>query len=123
MSKVEKKVSKKVEKKMEKKPEVVPSPLIMPEVGVENIKDATHAMFYMLRVIMAEFKDGFDWNDIPVAMKNLAMDEEFRRLMGMAMSGRDKITEEVKGMDKAEALVLGAVCFNEIMALVDSMKK
>ena len=110
--------------KVEKKegPKVEAAPLVMPEVGVECIKEATVAMFYILKVLMGEFKDGFDWNDIPVALAKLAGDEKFKEAMAMAWSGRDKLAEEAKDVNISEAVELGMMSFNEIMSIVKMMK-
>lgn len=116
------KVKKKVEKKIKEVKKVEPQFLVPPEIGVETLKEATEAMFYILRVLMAEFKDGFDWNDIPVALAKLAGDEKFKESMAMAWSGRDKLAAETKDMSIPEAIELGTMSFNEVMAIVNIMK-
>lgn len=110
------KAKKVVEKAVEKEP------LVLPEVGVENIKEATASMFYVLRVLMHEFKDGFDWNDIPVALAKLAGDEKFKVAMSIAWSGRDKLAAEAKDLDISETVELGMLSFNEIMTIVKIMR-
>lgn len=116
----EAKVKKKVEKKIKEK--VEPQFLVAPEVGVENIKDATIAMFHILKVLMHEFKDGFDWNDVPVALAKLAADEKFKESMALAWSGRDKLAVEAKDLNISESVELGMLSFNEIMTIVKMMK-
>lgn len=110
--------------KAEKAPKVVAkgSPVVAAEMGVENTKEAVQAMAYVMKLMMVQFKDGIDWMDVPKLMAKLAVDNEFKESMALALAGRDLIDDEIKNIDIPEAVELGMMLLNEFKGIAAAMK-
>ena len=89
------------------------------EMGIEETKELLIGINKLVLILVREFKDGFQVEDLVTIFSKLAMDKELRD----AVSGLDKLGGEFKDIDLAEGIELGQIALNMVPQIINELKK
>jgi hypothetical protein len=73
------------------------------KLDVKNLKEVIDAAFESIKVYKDLAADGLDWSDAIQLGSKLINDEAFRSVYSKAIEGIDKLDDEAKDIDLAEA--------------------
>lgn len=87
--------------------------------GVKEAKELLNGVGVLVVMLLEQFKDGFQVEDLPVLLGKIAMNAELKE----ALSGVQNLPGEFKDLDINEGIELGAEVFKIVQKIFVVLKK
>lgn len=83
-------------------------------MAIQETKEAAVAVATLVKFVIAQSKDGFDWSDAAALASKIVGDEQFRKVMVDGFVGIQNIPAEFKTITVQEIIDLGLTILNEV---------